>query len=148
MVQAHPQVSVCGRISFLLATRFCFCFSLFVVQSETRLEVASDGIYIFITNKFDAVTNAPMQIYLKKKTSRREKKHALYPQKRTDQQSRGWQPDWSYPNPFSDVLELSVYMYVCVCVFTNYLRLINHAACQNKCINLPTVYRNGQELLN
>lgn len=30
---------------------------------------------------------------------------------------------------------------VSVCVFTNFLRFINHAACQNNCINFPTVYR-------
>lgn len=42
---------------------FFFLVLFFVVRSETRLEVASDAIYIFITNKFDAVTNAPMQIY-------------------------------------------------------------------------------------
>lgn len=28
-----------------------------------------------------------------------------------------------------------------VCVLTNFLRFINHAACQNNCINFPTVYR-------
>lgn len=39
-----------------------------------------------------------------------------------------------YPLPFP-FLSLSV------CVFTNFLRFINHAACQNNCINFPTVYR-------
>lgn len=35
----------------------------------------------------------------------------------------------------------SLVLAMSVCVFTNFVRFINHAACQNNCINFPTVYR-------